>query len=87
MTFLEANERVFDTCDTKAMSAFGCTYFHNICIRCKNKSVCYRKEPLIKDCNYYEKVLEASKEEHKGTIDDPIPRPKNWDWGGQVMEL
>lgn len=61
MTFIEANERVLNACDTEAMSAFGCTYFHNICIRCKNKPVCYRKEPLIKDCNYYEKEEDSEK--------------------------
>lgn len=57
MTFNEANELITNPNDTEAIKAFGCRYFHNICIKCKNKSLCYRKEPLIKECNFY---VEAS---------------------------
>lgn len=53
MTFEEANEKLIDPTNTEAMSAFGCTYFHNICIKCTHKPHCYRKEMFIKGCNFY----------------------------------
>lgn len=53
MTFEEANEKI-KYCDSGAMRTFGCLYFHNICIKCKRRPECNRKEPLIKECNFYE---------------------------------
>ena len=53
MTFEEANEKI-KTCSEDAIKSFGCSYFHNICIKCVHKPQCYRKEPLIKECNFYE---------------------------------
>ena len=56
MTFEKANEliKTHDVVDNKGMEAFGCIYFHNICIKCVHKPQCYRKEPLIKECNFHE---------------------------------
>ena len=55
MTFEKANEliKTHDVVDNKGMKAFGCTYFHNICIKCKHKPQCNRKEPLIEKCNFF----------------------------------
>ena len=41
----------------------------------------------LEGCPLIEIETEEEEPKHKGTIDDPLPRPKNWDWGGQVMEL
>ena len=57
MTFEKANEAIQDS-DPRdwegGIKAFGCEYFHNICIKCRRKPQCYRKEPLIKKCNFYD---------------------------------
>lgn len=55
MTFEEANEKI-KTCSEDAIKSFGCSYFHNICIKCVHKPQCNRKEPLIEKCNFYEKL-------------------------------
>lgn len=55
MDFNEANA-LMETLDEKAIKAFGCEYFHNICIKCENKPKCNRKEPLIKKCNFHKEV-------------------------------
>ena len=57
MTFEEANEKI-TSCDGDAIKAFGCLYFHNICIKCVHKPQGYRKEPLIKECNFHEEEKE-----------------------------
>ena len=54
LTFDEANELIIEL-KPEAIEAFGCGYFHNICINCINKDKCNRKEPLIKTCNFFSK--------------------------------
>ena len=57
MKFDEANAKMV-FCDEDAMKAFNCEYFHNICIKCKNKPKCNRKEPLIRKCDFHEEASE-----------------------------
>ena len=60
MTFEEANEKII-SCDGDAIKAFGCLYFHNICIKCVHKPQCYRKEPLIEKCNFFYEAEDKGK--------------------------